>query len=256
MILRGSFYSQALGRQTNITLVGPDVWPQAGACKTAYVLHGMEGNQDTWADNSLLPLYAAKGNTLYVLPDGGRSFYRNMPQGPRYFTYLSQELPQMVRQRFQVSPIREDTAVLGCSMGGYGALLCALGCPERFGLCAAFAPACLFAGEALALADSPAPPSSFAAAWARRRRDDLHHAFGDGTASSDLIGQAAALPAALRPQLYLACGSRDPFLPDLRRFAAALQALGWAATAEEWEGIHDYCFFDAALARAIRRFRL
>ena len=140
MILRGSFYSQALGRQTNITLVGPDVWPQAGACKTAYVLHGMEGNQDTWADNSLLPLYAAKGNTLYVLPDGGRSFYRDMPQGPRYFTYLSQELPQMVRQRFQVSPIREDTAVLGCSMGGYGALLCALGCPERFGLCAAFAP--------------------------------------------------------------------------------------------------------------------
>ena len=88
MILRGSFYSQALGRQTNITLVGPDVWPQAGACKTAYVLHGMEGNQDTWADNSLLPLYAAKGNTLYVLPDGGRSFYRDMPQGPRYFTLL------------------------------------------------------------------------------------------------------------------------------------------------------------------------
>ncbi len=235
MILRGSFYSQALGRQTNITLVGPDVWPQAGACKTAYVRHGMGRAIRIPGPTTLCcPFMQPKAIPCMYCPTVGGVFTGICPRAPAILLDSSQELPQMVRQRFQVSPIREDTAVLGCSMGGYGALLCAPGCPERFGLCAAFAPACClcrrsprpggFPGAPLLLCRRLGPPSAGRPA----PRFWRWHCFPRLDRSSCRFACRAASPA------HLACGSRDPFLPDLRRFAAALQALGWAATAEEW----------------------
>ena len=56
------------------------------------------------------------------------------------FEYVSAELPQIVFSRFPTDPAR--AGVFGHSMGGHGALLCALKKPEVFRSCSAFAPIC------------------------------------------------------------------------------------------------------------------
>ena len=73
------------------------------------------------------------------MPEGHHSFYSNMVYGGKYFTYLTEELPKVLAATFQISTRREDTFIAGLSMGGYGALMCGLRRPDRYGGCAGFA---------------------------------------------------------------------------------------------------------------------
>src|SRR4030095_14992572 len=71
-------------------------------------------------------------NLAVVIPAVARSFYQDMASGPKYWTFLSEELPAMMRQFFPLSAAREDTFAAGLSMGGYGALRLGLAKPEKF----------------------------------------------------------------------------------------------------------------------------
>jgi S-formylglutathione hydrolase FrmB len=66
------------------------------------------------------------------MPRVDRSFYLNEAHGNKYWTFLSEELPEVVRGSFRISTRREDTFVAGLSMGGYGAMKWALSEPHRF----------------------------------------------------------------------------------------------------------------------------
>ena len=62
----------------------------------------------------------------------GAGFYLNASQAPwnshyRMFDYVTEELPTLVRQHL---PIGSDQSICGHSMGGHGALICALKGPE------------------------------------------------------------------------------------------------------------------------------
>ena len=80
-----------------------------------------------------------------------RSFYTDEAYGGRYWTFVSEELPELVGRFFRVSERREDTFVAGLSMGGYGALKLALRQPERFAAAASLSGAL----DVAALARSP-----------------------------------------------------------------------------------------------------
>ena len=82
-------------------------------------------------------------HVLFVLPDAQRSYSTDMAHGQKYFTYLTQDLPRIVRDVFRVSTAPEDSYIMGASMGGYGALKAALTYPENYAACVAFSPACL-----------------------------------------------------------------------------------------------------------------
>ncbi|GMA60977.1 hypothetical protein GCM10025859_14170 [Alicyclobacillus fastidiosus] len=66
------------------------------------------------------------------MPQVHRSAYTDMAYGNRYWTFLSEELPEVARSFFHLSDAREDNFVAGLSMGGYGALKWALRKPEQF----------------------------------------------------------------------------------------------------------------------------
>lgn len=74
----------------------------------------------------------------------GAGFYLNATQAPwnqhyRMYDYVTQELPALVRQHF---PLNGKESICGHSMGGHGALICALKNPGRYQSVSAFAPIC------------------------------------------------------------------------------------------------------------------
>jgi S-formylglutathione hydrolase len=81
-------------------------------------------------------------------PDGaydfglGAGFYVNATQAPwadhyRMYDYVVQELPALIEAAF---PVTDARSISGHSMGGHGALICALRNPGRYRSVSAFAP--------------------------------------------------------------------------------------------------------------------
>jgi S-formylglutathione hydrolase FrmB len=147
-----------------------------------YLFHGLRGDSGSWLDNSMLPVFARDYNAVFILPDAGRSFYADMKYGQNFFTWLSRELPGLCKRLFNITAKPADTAVIGCSLGGYGALKCALSYPGRYGF----------------------------------------------------------------------CGALDRLYPENIRFREDMEQLEFDFTFEEWEGGHDWEFFNEALKRALR----
>lgn len=94
------------------------------------------------------PDTSPRGPGVPDAPDGaydlglGAGFYVNATQEPwarhyRMYDYVVDELPALVESAF---PVTGRRAILGHSMGGHGALICALRNPGRYRSVSAFAP--------------------------------------------------------------------------------------------------------------------
>lgn len=73
----------------------------------------------------------------------GAGFYVDATQAPfarnyRMWTYVTDELPKLIAEQFPVDAKRQS--IMGHSMGGHGALTCALRNPHRYRAASAFAP--------------------------------------------------------------------------------------------------------------------
>jgi S-formylglutathione hydrolase len=73
----------------------------------------------------------------------GAGFYVDATEAPfarnyRMWSYVTEELPKLVSGQFPVDTTRQS--ILGHSMGGHGALTCALRYPNRYRAVSAFAP--------------------------------------------------------------------------------------------------------------------
>jgi len=74
----------------------------------------------------------------------GAGFYVNATRQPwsnhyRMYDYVTEELPQLVTRQL---PVSERAGIFGHSMGGHGALVCALKNPDQYQSVSAFAPIC------------------------------------------------------------------------------------------------------------------
>jgi S-formylglutathione hydrolase FrmB len=168
-----------------------------------------------------------------------------MALGYRYWTYISEELPAIVRSLFPISERREDNFVAGLSMGGYGAFKLALRNPERYAAAASLSGAL---GIAHGLAQSPDP------AW----RQEMGNVFGDLAALPGSENDTFALAAQLarskgpRPCLYQCCGTED-FLYDANvRFRDHARHLGLELAYEEGPGEHEWGYWDSMIQHVLR----
>ncbi len=74
----------------------------------------------------------------------GAGFYVNATERPwskhyRMYDYVTEELPHLAARHF---PLSNRTGIFGHSMGGHGALVCALKNPDQYQSVSAFAPIC------------------------------------------------------------------------------------------------------------------
>lgn len=257
MILRGHHWSNELGMETGVSVVAPDDLDARRPRRVAYLLHGLCGRSGDWIDYTMLASYARESGVVVVMPEAARSFYADMAFGLRYFSYVADELPRKCERLFGLSARKEDRAVVGASMGGYGALKIALSYPDRFGLCCAFSPPCLFLSEFLAGREGDAR-AYLEGILGDRLAADFLAAFGpdlEPDPRNDLLSLAKA-PAALagRPRIRVSCGRQDAFLADNRRFCAAMKDAGHDVDYDEAEGGHDWAFFDRGLKASLEAF--
>lgn len=257
MLLQGQLFSDKLEMETGIAVLAPtSMLRRKGPYRLVYLLHGLCGRSSDFISYSLLPLYAERFHAVFVMPEVERSFYTDQRYGQKFFSYVNEELPCICQNLFQVSASRKDCAVIGVSMGGYGALKCALHAPERFSLCAAFASPCLFFEEELSSWRKNGPDLRTRALFGDQLICDMQAMFGP-----DYVLPPDCDPAQLlcrvdpqkAPHLHLIWGDRDPSAALQRRFAAFASEHHFSVCAEEIDGIHDWIFFNRALERSLEQ---
>ena len=214
---------------------------------TLYLLHGLSDDHTIWMRRTSIERYAAAKNIAVVMPAVARSFYQDMASGPKYWTFLSDELPALCQSWFPLSAAREDNFAAGLSMGGYGALRLGLACPEKFAAVASLSGALDLQQRARDLGKSELPID----------RTEWNGIFGDspmpGGADADLfaLAERVASTAKARPELYLCCGTEDYLLGDTRRLHQHLDRLGLANTCEESPGAHEWGYWDRQIQRVL-----
>lgn len=238
-LLHVDFYSDVLGRNTHMDAILPEK-SNSPHWKTLYLLHGMTDDHSTWQRRTSVERYAEERNLAVILPDGDLKWYADTPWGENYFDFVSLELVQITRRMFpRLSRDRADTFVAGNSMGGFGALKCALKHPETFSKAASFSGAL----DAAALPHLPDPLAD-QAYW-----EAVFGPVDQIPGSENDLFTAARACTENRPDIWMWCGTED-FLHGMNlRMREHLAALGYSLDYSEGPGDHQWKHWDRELPR-------
>jgi len=244
------FFSESLGLscsmkvilpQPTVSQIGMRGVVKAKKHPVLWLLHGLSDDHTIWGRRTSIERYVAETGIAVVMPNAGKSFYKNMATGPAYGTFLKEELPKIAQSFFPLSPDRRDNFVAGLSMGGYGAFLLALSQPERFAAAASLSGVLDIANLTrevketdTILRDAFGAPSGISGS-----DYDLLHLATKATSSRGPI-----------PQLYACCGSEDFLLAGNHRFVAHAGKIGLPITYEEHEGAsHEWAYWDRQIEK-------
>lgn len=126
-----------------------------------YYLSGLTCTEENFMIKAGAQQHAAKLGIMLVAPDtsprntgipgeneswdlgSGAGFYLDATENPwqqhyQMYSYITKELPQLIADNFPVKPDKQS--IFGHSMGGHGALICALKNPQQYLSVSAFAP--------------------------------------------------------------------------------------------------------------------
>ena len=132
------FFSETLGMLSSMYVLLPKRTvaemksKRAQKYRTLYLLHGHSDDHTAWQRFTSIERYAEGLNLAVVMPAVHLSFYNDMAHGLKYWQFISEEVPALVRDMFPLSSARKHNFVAGLSMGGYGAFKLALTYPDRF----------------------------------------------------------------------------------------------------------------------------
>lgn len=136
---------------------------ESGPVPVLYWLSGLTCTEQNFVTKAGAQAHAAKHGFLLVAPDTsprglnisgeedswdfgtGAGFYVDATKDPwkknyRMYSYITKELPAVIEANFKINS--EKIGIMGHSMGGHGALICALKNPEMYKSVSAFAPIC------------------------------------------------------------------------------------------------------------------
>ena len=231
--------SESLGMATSVLVTMPDTGDLAAA-PVVYLLHGLTDNCTGWLRYTQAEHLARTHGAILIVPEVQRSFYTDMACGPKYFTYINQELPTLCRRFFGIQPVPERTYIMGLSMGGYGAMKCAFTAPQQYAGCAGFSSVAEIQAELPQLCRWHEDQAIFPHGIVPPQDDlfDLVEKFRDGTCPM--------------PRLFLACGQQDSLYPANIRLRDTLLAMNWPLTWYEAPGDHNWFFWNDALGRAMK----
>ena len=155
-----SHFSSVCNHQMNFAVYLPPQ-AQSKSVPILYYLSGLTCTEDNFTVKAGVQRYAAQYGIMLVAPDtsprntgiageddawdlgSGAGFYLDATVEPwqqhyQMYSYVTQELPQLIQANFPV--LTDKQSIFGHSMGGHGALICALKNPDRYLSVSAFAP--------------------------------------------------------------------------------------------------------------------
>ena len=244
-----NFRSEVLQLNVAVNVILPQ--PPVGArgferkLPVLWLLHGLSDDHTIWVRRTSIERYVEGRGLAVVMPGVDRSFYADMVRGNRYWTYISEELPILMRAYFPLSARREDNFAAGLSMGGYGAFKLALSHPTRFAAAASLSGALQqFSGN---------PPPDAPKEWLA----ELENMFGDLSrfpgSRNDVyaLAEKVARSSGPRPKLYSVCGTEDFLYRVNLAFKAHAERIGLPLTYEEAPGEHEWGFWDHYIQRVL-----
>lgn len=249
--LNCNFHSDVLGLACSMNVIVPQQsstvigMASKGGKKTypvLYLLHGLSDDHTIWSRRTSIERYVAAMNMIVVMPNTHRGFYTDMACGAKYWTFISEELPAIVKGIFPVSNRREDTFAAGLSMGGYGALKLGLRCPEKFAAVAGLSSVT----DVAVLMDVDA------------RKEELRRIFGTidnfKGSENDLFHLAAKLAKSKQPQpaIFQCCGTEDFLYKDNLKFRDHLKKLKIKLHYQEAPGDHNWGFWDTYIKDVLK----
>jgi putative tributyrin esterase len=246
--LRCDFFSDVLGLSTSMTVLLPQQTAtqigmaghhSPGPSPVLYLLHGLSDDDTIWLRRTSIERYVAPLGLAVVMPQVHRSYYTDEAYGGRYWTFLSEELPQLVDTFFRLSDARRDTFVAGLSMGGYGAMKWALRQPDRFAAAASLSGVLdVAAGNKVRPNDPHLFTRVFGASAVTGTPDDL------GWLREQI--EPHALPA-----LWVGCGTEDPLYGQSVRFVEACASAEVPVTTSFVAGAHTWDLWDAQIQQVL-----
>jgi enterochelin esterase-like enzyme len=204
---------------------GPVAWrisqPSTPPRAIVFCLHGRTGSHATAFDAVHLDDATAELNLPLAIAgvDGGdHSYWHPRADGTDPMAMLLHEFIPLAHERL---PSATRSALLGWSMGGFGALLAAEAAPHRF---------------AAVVGSSPALFTSYA--------DSAEGAF-DGAGDFEAHDVFARIDRLARVPVRVDCGRSDPFYDRVRQFAS--EAPG-GVTSSFGKGFHDIAYWRSVAA--------
>ncbi|MBO0449894.1 esterase family protein [Enterococcus sp. MJM12] len=247
--IQANIYSNVLNLDVGLNLI----LPQSSARLTRdkkddvpvlYLLHGMGGNETAWMRRSSIERYVRESEIAVVMPTTELGFYTDTRYGMQYWTFISEELPDILHELFpQLTTKKEKTFAAGLSMGGYGAIKLGLRCPDKFAAVASLS-------GALALASDPEVllQSGSQAYW--------EGVFGPVEkmkgSENDPIHLLTTVAPEVAPKLFVCCGTEDFLYQSNQYFVQKAQAAGFFITYEEGPGAHTWDFWDEWIQKVLQ----
>lgn len=243
------FFSKSLIRPVSFLMYLPnDPRPEVNTAenpyyqrntKTLFLLHGYTGSAYYWGGAEEL---ACKYNIALVMPNGENGFYLDGPAtGQKYGTLIGKELVDYIRSTFHLALSPEDTALLGFSMGGFGALHIGLNCRDRFGYVGAMSSALIIHGIAGMKPGTDNGVANYD--YYRSCFGDLNHIL-ESEANPEVLIKKAKKENLSIPKIYMCCGTEDFLLEPNRQFHEFLNIEGIDHIYRESSGHHDGIFWD------------
>ncbi len=241
---RGDFFSKELEMNTGVNVIIPDC-ENNNELNVLYLLHGLSDNCTGWTRLTSVERYANEHKVAVIMPEVQRSYYIDMKYGMKYFSYVSDELIKFAGAMFNLPTAREKTYIAGLSMGGYGAMKCALAKPEKYIACAAFSAVCDIENTI----EERMPAANLTELYAILG-SDLHIENKDNL----LYLADKCNSGGVKPRLLMTCGTSDMLYPQNIKLKNHMQSLDIDYTFKEWEGDHTWDFWDTSLKLALEFF--
>ncbi|HWP21548.1 MAG TPA: alpha/beta hydrolase family protein [Candidatus Cryosericum sp.] len=256
-VFNGEYFSLARRKFVSFTALLPVERPPttdqppcytSGPYATLYLLHGFSGSRSDWLTNTRIAELAVMRGLAVIMPDAGNNFYLDIEESLEYCgEFIGSELVDVTRRMFPLSHKREDTAIGGISMGGYGAVRNGLKYADTFGAILSHS-AALITDEVAGMKEGE---GNFMAPYAYYR-----HTFGEpkhlfGSDKDPKFLAKSCMEKGNLPKLFLACGSEDFLYAPNAAFHAYLESIGCE---HQWwvkPGVHDFDFWNASLPASL-----
>lgn len=279
--------SRYLGSPTGVTVLMPEFAmgedPTAFyECKKQYpvlwLLHAGNGDRNDWLRYTSLPSLLKKRQVIAVLPDGLNSDFVNHPEfaeGYNFADFFFKELMPCIHNWFPASAAPKDNFLAGVSMGSMGAWILAMQHPEKFGGLAPLSGGLrsysylephraldASAFRRLAMADRKAFPAGYGnpknGIWPKEINMICKYAtvgeFLDSPEHTQPRFEEAAKAGALPAKLFLAGGTEEPGLNQLKAQAQALGLAGAHYYQVQGPGGHGFEFWNQLLEPMLQFF--